>query len=428
MTRPSIDPFPLNWLRYLARPAGSWLLVGLTAILLAACSTSRGLVPQGTVDPDRYLIDRGLEELKAEHWLRAREYLRALVDGYPQSPHRPDGKLGIGDTYLGENTSEALVLAINEFREFLAFFPTHARADYAQAQLGYAHFKQMRGPQRDQTETKEAIKEYEFFLQRYPNSPLLAEVKSRLREARDRLGDSEYSVGFFYFRTRWYPGAIDRFKGLLKNDPEYTGRDAVYFHLAEALLRTDKKAEALPYYERVVKEFEQSEYLDRGAKAARRTPGRTAAAVRIGCSIDEERRTTMRSAVPFHAVVVSIRALAIGLLLASAHQVVMWSQPVDAQVEQQAFVPLRAEVELCAHLDLFGTREQPSRHRHHRRPDPACLRPRTDGHRRCRDRSTASKPDRRISFGACLAASVAAGRVPITPLECTRRDGFAFST
>ena len=48
---------------------------------------------------------------------------------------------------------------------------------------------------------------------------------------------------------------------LLKDDPEYTGRDAVFYHLAEALARTRKEAEALPYFEQLVQEFEQSEYL-----------------------------------------------------------------------------------------------------------------------------------------------------------------------
>jgi outer membrane protein assembly factor BamD len=255
----------VNRLGAACRPA--WLiLVLLVTSLLAGCGANRGLVPQGTSEPDRFLFERGSEELKDEDWMRAREYFRALVDGYPQSPYRPDGKLGVGDTYIGENTIESLVLAINEFREFLAFFPTHMRADYAQAQLAYAHFRQMKGAQRDQTETKEAIKEYEFFIERYPNSSLMPDVKTKLREARDRLSESEYSVGFFYFRTRWYPGAIDRFRSILKNDPEYTGRDAVYFHLAEALLRTDKKAEALPYYERVLQEFERSEYLGEAKK------------------------------------------------------------------------------------------------------------------------------------------------------------------
>ena len=68
-------------------------------------------------------------------------------------------------------------------------------------------------------------------------------------------------VGLYYFRARWYPGAIDRFKEVLKDDPGYPARDAVYYYLAESLLKTDKKAEALPYYDRLVKEFERSDYL-----------------------------------------------------------------------------------------------------------------------------------------------------------------------
>jgi outer membrane protein assembly factor BamD (BamD/ComL family) len=82
-----------------------------------------------------------------------------------------------------------------------------------------------------------------------------------LREARDRLSESEYLVGLFYFRQRWYPGAIDRFKAVLKEDPTFTNRDAVYYYLGEALLRVERKAEALPYFERLIKEFQESEYL-----------------------------------------------------------------------------------------------------------------------------------------------------------------------
>ena len=55
-----------------------------------------------------------------------------MFDNYPQSPFRPDAKLGIADTYLGEKSAESLVLADSEYREFLTYYPRHARADYAQ--------------------------------------------------------------------------------------------------------------------------------------------------------------------------------------------------------------------------------------------------------------------------------------------------------
>ena len=241
-------------------------LIVLGLVTAAACAAGRRGVPAGTVLPDKFLFDKGTEALGNKKWLTAREFFREIVDTYTQSPYRPDAKLGLGDTYLGEGTSDALGRALNEFAEFLAFFPTNPRADYAQYKLGMVHFRQMRAPQRDQTQTREAVKELETFVARYPDSMLMSEGKARLRDARDRLSESDYEVGYFYYRQRWYLGAVDRFEGLLKQDPEFTNRDAVYFYLAEALVKGNRKAEALPYYVRLIEEFQQSRYLPEANK------------------------------------------------------------------------------------------------------------------------------------------------------------------
>ena len=233
------------------------------AIGPAACASSA--LPPGTstaADADKLLLDRGTQALADEKWIAARQYFTKLLDSYPQSGYRADAKVGVGDSYLGENTSASYVFALNEYREFLSFYPTNPRADYAQYQLALVHYKQMLAPGRDQTETKEAINEFQTFVDRYPNSKMMTEGRTKLREAKDRLADSEYGVGLTYLRIRWYPGAIERFKPLLEADPGYTKRDAVYFYLAEALEKLKKEAEALPYYERLVKEFEQSQYLE----------------------------------------------------------------------------------------------------------------------------------------------------------------------
>jgi len=238
----------------------------LSLFVIGCGSSGRGLVPAGTTEPDKFLFDKGTDSLNRKKWLTAREYFKQLNETYTASPLRPDAKLGIGDTYLGEGTAEALVLAINEFKEFLTFYPTNPRADYAQYKLGLAHYRQMRGPERDQTETRDAVKEFDTFVQRYPGSKLLPDVQAKLREAKDRIDESDYLVGFFYWRQKWYPGAIDRFKAVLKQDPAFTNRDAVYFHLADSLIKMRKEAEALPYLEKLVEEFEQSEYLSQSQK------------------------------------------------------------------------------------------------------------------------------------------------------------------
>lgn len=253
--------------RVIARLAAAIALTG--AIGCAATGTGRQ-IPVGTAQPDQFLFERGTQALAGGKWLTAREYFKQLNETYVQSPLRPDAKLGIGDSYIGEGGAEALVLAINEFREFISFYPLHRRVDYAQFKLADAHFMQMRGPTRDQTETRGAIREFEVFITRYPNSSYLAEVRERLRASKDRLGDYEFGVGRFYYRSaEYYPAAIERFNALLKQDPEYTGRDAVYFFLGESLTKIKREAEALPYYERIIKEFGASQYLPDAQKRVR---------------------------------------------------------------------------------------------------------------------------------------------------------------
>jgi outer membrane protein assembly factor BamD len=236
----------------------------LAALLTAvACGASRDEIPANIANPDRFLFDRGIAALKEEKWIDAREYFRQVVDNYPNSPLRADAKLSIGDGYLGEDTAESLVLAANEYAEFLTFYPTNPRADYAQYKLAMSHFQQMRAAARDQTETKQALQAFQVFFDRYPNSPLTPEVRQKWREARDRLSEYELEVGVHYFRRRWCPGAVPRFREILRDDPEFTRRDSAYFYLAECLAQADStKAEAIPYFERLLKEFSQSEHLE----------------------------------------------------------------------------------------------------------------------------------------------------------------------
>ena len=248
---------------------------------LAGCAAKRGNIPVGVNEPDKYLYEQGTKSLEDRKWFTAREYFQQLVDNYPQSPLRADAKLAVGDAYLSDGTTEGKLRAEREFQEFLSFFPTHQRADYAQYKLAMTHFDQMPKAERDQTETLAALEQFQAFRERYPNSALMEEAKANERIARDRLSESIYRVGYFYHRARWYPGGISRFQQVLREDPQFSNRDAVYFYLAEAYVTLKREAEALPLLDKLQEEFVESEFLAKGAalrdqvKAtlAQQTPG-----------------------------------------------------------------------------------------------------------------------------------------------------------
>jgi outer membrane protein assembly factor BamD len=238
------------------------VLILTVLAVVPACGGKNDVDHVDPVQSERFLFERGTEALNKKKWMESREYFRKLVED-SASTYRADAKLGIGDAYLGEDTAESLVLAANEFKEFLLFYPTHERAPYAQYKLALTHFARMRRPANDQSPTREALVEFETFFTRYPQSPLMPEVKEKWRIARDRLSESSYLVGLGYFRQRWYPGAMDRFREVVKEDPAFSRIDGVYFHMAEIYARTDRKAEAIPLFERLVSEYRTSEHLEK---------------------------------------------------------------------------------------------------------------------------------------------------------------------
>ena len=244
------------------------LLAAICLLGSAGCASAPPLPEPGSVDADKFLYERGADALAREKWLTAREYFRRLIDTYPRSQFRKQAQLGIGDSYLGEGRIDSLILAANEFREFLTFFPLDAMADYAQYKLGVALSEQMLGPQRDQTATKEAIVELERFIKTYPDSKYRPEVDRLWREARDRLSESEFRVGRFHYQYEMYDGAIRRFRGVLDADPGYSKKDEVYYYLAETLLKVGGPAvnEAVVYYTRLLEEFPKSDYAARAQR------------------------------------------------------------------------------------------------------------------------------------------------------------------
>jgi outer membrane protein assembly factor BamD len=220
----------------------------------------------GSVEADKFLFDRGMELLKNKKWNASREYFLKLIDTYPTSQYRYDAKLGIGDAYLGEGRIDTYILAANEFREFLTYYPVARRVDYAQYKLAVALSKQTLSAQRDQTATHDALREIETFLKTYTNSPLRPEVQKLHRQTRDLLSESEFAPGLHYYRVKWYPGAIDRFQGLLKDDPEFTNRDKVYFYLADSLYKVGAKPEAQLYFEKLLTDAPKSKHADQARK------------------------------------------------------------------------------------------------------------------------------------------------------------------
>ena len=239
-----------------------WCAAALAATL-AACASSQPDIATLTSNSDQAIWDAGQKALQRKDWISARQHFRRIIDGFPQSPHAAEARLAVGETYMKESGSTNDLLAVGAFREFLTLYPSHPKSDYAQFQVGEAYFRRRNGPDRDQTDTKEAVAEFQRLLDLYPQSTFAEQARARITEARQSLARAEFLAGYFYQRTRELCRAsIARYELVLKEYPDYRSLDEVLFRLAECLQASGRGAEALPHLGRLVEEYPKSAWVE----------------------------------------------------------------------------------------------------------------------------------------------------------------------
>lgn len=214
---------------------------------------------------DQIIWEAAQKALEKRAWQTARQYLKRIVDGFPQSEHGPGARLALGDTHFEEGGTANYIMAVEEYRQFLTFYPSHARSDYAQFRVAEAYFKQRNPSDRDQKPTEDALEEYRRLLETYPVSPYAEQARERIAVCRASLAQAEHYVGYFYQRTRRaYRAAIARYQNILRDYPDYPKLDEVLFRLGQCLDLSNRCAEALPLLAQLLEEYPQSRFSEDG--------------------------------------------------------------------------------------------------------------------------------------------------------------------
>jgi outer membrane protein assembly factor BamD len=229
------------------------------ALLLASCGGTRPDIATLASNSDQVIWEAGQKAAEKKQWETARQHFKRIIEGFPQSQVGPQARLALADSYFQEGGTGNYILAVSAYREFLTFFPTHARSDYAQFQVGESFWRQKNSPDRDQTATEEALGEFQRLLELYPESAKAEETRGRIRECRQSLAQAEFMAGVFYQRTRQSCRAsIARYEGILNEYPDYTGLDEVLFRLSQCLCQSGRGVEAQPHLAKLQEEYPNS--------------------------------------------------------------------------------------------------------------------------------------------------------------------------
>lgn len=190
-----------------------------------------------SVAPDKVLYQRALVDIKKGHYTEGRLALQTLINTYPDSEYLAKAKLATADSYYKEGGMSGLTQAVEEYKNFIIFFPFLDEAAYAQMQVGMAHFRMMEKPDRDTSQALEAEQEFQTFLKNYPRSPLVPRAEQHLRDVQEVLADGEFRVARFYYLKQDYPASAARLMELVQHYPLYSQTDQALWMLADVYER-----------------------------------------------------------------------------------------------------------------------------------------------------------------------------------------------
>ena len=208
-----------------------------------------------SVAPDKVLYDRAMKNIKKGRQEIGRLTLQTLINTYPDSEFLAKAKLAIADSYYKEGGSANLTQAIAAYKDFIVFFPFLPEAPYAQMQVAMTHYKQMEKPDRDRTEARAAEEEFQTFLQKYPNDPLVPQTTQHLREVQELLAEGEFRIGYYYYVKGDRRASAGRLLAVTKRYPLYSKSDQALWMLGDIFEKSEKKEIAAIYLGRIVRDY-----------------------------------------------------------------------------------------------------------------------------------------------------------------------------
>jgi outer membrane protein assembly factor BamD len=236
--------------------------VVLLALLLWGCGgypDDLEIGEEGIDEPDRILYLRALHDLRRGKNIQARLELNALINTYPDSEFLPQAKYATAESFYRDGGRSDMVQAEAEFKDYITFFPTSDLSDDAQLMIAMTHLRQMEKPDRDPTQSLMAELELKNFISTYPDSNLLDEAKAKLRAVQEVLAEGILKVANFYSTIRSNAAAIDRYRQVLEDYPDFTKTPDALFRMAETMRRSDNEGESIIYYARIVRDHPLSE-------------------------------------------------------------------------------------------------------------------------------------------------------------------------
>ncbi len=171
------------------------------------------------------LAGEGVAAFRADEFQNAIASFTQLKDWYPFSKYASLAQLKIADAhYKLKEYDEAL----SAYHAFETMHPKNDAIPYVIYRMGLCWYDQLDTVDREQKFAKKGIEEFRRLVKRFPDSSYAFKAKRKIHRCIKNLAGHELYVANFYFKSKHYKAALNRFEYIFAHYPDtYEGRKAM---------------------------------------------------------------------------------------------------------------------------------------------------------------------------------------------------------
>ena len=212
-------------------PSKKFLAICIISIFLfSGCSWFQ------TVDEKsaRELAIEGMDDYQSGNYNRAIESFEKLRDWYPFSKFAILAELKIADAHYRLSHYDEAIFA---YEEFESLHPRNESIPYVIYQIGRCNYDRIDSVDRDQSTAKKALDTFNRLQRQFPGHPYSKRANEHIYNCLKSLAGHEFYVGLYYYKTKHYKAALNRFKKVLYGYPDI----GIHRQAMEYMVRCEKK-------------------------------------------------------------------------------------------------------------------------------------------------------------------------------------------
>ena len=237
-----------------------FLYITLINITILSCSNNNKELSNNVIEQSpRELYQIAMINLDNKNYEEATLKFKEIIYKYPLSNEGVQSEIMLGFIdYLTMNYDDA----IYKFNRVIKIYPSHKNIDYAYYMRAVSYFEQISGENFDGKSNREAKKNFQELLNRYPDSEYAKDSRQKLIFINENIAAKDMEVAIFYLNQKQYLAALGRYNKVIKKYPKSKFIPEALYRLVEIYTILGMKEEAKNAASVIVYNYPKSKWYE----------------------------------------------------------------------------------------------------------------------------------------------------------------------